>query len=37
MSHSRDPAIQLYITKTQISNKLTDLLVKMKGFKFQIT
>ena len=34
---SRDPEIQLNITKTHVKNKLKDLLFKMKGFKFQVT
>ena len=31
---SRDPANQLNISKTHVENKLKDLLVEMKRFKF---
>ena len=34
---SRDPAIQFYITENNVENNLKDLLVKIDGFKFQIT
>ena len=37
MFDSRDPIIELNITKTHVENELQDLLVAMKGFKFQIT
>ena len=38
VSDSRDlPAIKLNITKNHVENKLKDILVEIKGFKFQIT
>ena len=37
VSNSRDPASQLYITKPHLKNLLKDLLIKIKGFKYQIT